>query len=85
MLWKHGPYYLVMKTIITHHAIVVKDDLILTFDITSVDLWHHANVRRWYCDFIFVDWSCMHKLAQSWYGSGHEGAAVLLPGFAIKW
>ena len=25
------------------------------------------------------------KVFHSWYGSGHEGVAVLLPGFAINW
>ena len=38
-------------------------------------LWHHANQRKWHCDVIFVNCSCMCKLAQCWsslVNSNHE-------------
>ena len=40
--------------------------LICHFDITTGDLWHQANMRCCYCDVIFVNYSCTHKLEQSW-------------------
>ena len=33
-------------------------------DVTTVDLWRHANVGYWHCDIISVDCSCTHRLAQ---------------------
>ena len=33
-------------------------------DVTTIDLWCHANARNWYCDVIFVDCNCTRKLAQ---------------------
>ena len=33
-------------------------------DVTTLDLWCHANVWYWYYDVLFVDCSCTHKLAQ---------------------
>ena len=35
-------------------------------DVTTVDLWYHANARYWHCDVIFVDCSWTYNLAQSW-------------------
>ena len=35
-------------------------------DVTTGDLWRHANVGYWHCDVIFVDCSCTRKLAQRW-------------------
>ena len=34
-------------------------------DVTTIDLWRHANARYWYCDVIFVDCHCTGNLAQS--------------------
>ena len=34
-------------------------------DVTTIDLWRHANARYCYCDVIFVDCHCTRKLAQS--------------------
>ena len=31
------------------------------------NLWHHAYVRYWHCDVIFVDCSCILKLTQIRY------------------
>ena len=33
-------------------------------DVTTVDLWRHANISYWQCYVIFVDCSCTRKLAQ---------------------
>ena len=33
-------------------------------DITTVNMWRHANVGFWHCNAIFVDYSCTRKLAQ---------------------
>ena len=33
-------------------------------DVTTIDLWRHANAKYWYCDFIFVYCHCTRKLAQ---------------------
>ena len=33
-------------------------------DITTNDLWRHANAKYWYCDVIFVYCHCTCKLAQ---------------------
>ena len=33
-------------------------------DVTTVDLWRHANVGCWHYDVILVDCSCTRKLAQ---------------------
>ena len=33
-------------------------------DVTTVDLWRHANVEYWHCDVIFVDCSFTSKLVQ---------------------
>ena len=33
-------------------------------DVTTVDLWRHANAKYWYCDVIFVYCHCTRKLAQ---------------------
>ena len=51
---------------IAEFAIVAKDVffLIQYCDVTTVDLWRHANVGHWHCDVIFVDCSCTRKLAQ---------------------
>ena len=40
-------------------------------DVTTNDLWCHANVKNWYmknwyCDVIFVYYHCTRKLAQRW-------------------
>ena len=32
--------------------------------IMQVDMWLHASVGHWYCDFIFDDYSCTRKLTQ---------------------
>ena len=43
-----------------------KDGLYWLDIVTSsqFNLWHHPNTRYWHCDIIFVNCSCMHKLAQ---------------------
>ena len=33
-------------------------------DVTTIDLWRHANGKYWYCDVIFVYCHCTRKLAQ---------------------
>ena len=33
-------------------------------DVTTSDLWRHANAKYWYCDVIFVYCLCTRKLAQ---------------------
>ena len=33
-------------------------------DVTTVDLWRHANVGHWHWDVIFIDCSCTRKLEQ---------------------
>ena len=33
-------------------------------DVTTIDLWRHANAKYWYCDVIFVYCNCTRKLAQ---------------------
>ena len=33
-------------------------------NVTTIDLWRHANVAYWHCDVIFADCSCTPKLAQ---------------------
>ena len=33
-------------------------------DVTTIDLWRHANANYWYCDVIFVYCHCTRKLAQ---------------------
>ena len=33
-------------------------------DVTTIDLWCHANVKYWYCDVILVYCHCTRKLAQ---------------------
>ena len=33
-------------------------------DVTTIDLWRHANAKYWYCDVIFVNCHCTRKLAQ---------------------
>ena len=33
-------------------------------DVTTIDLWRHANAKYWYCEVIFVDCHCTRKLAQ---------------------
>ena len=33
-------------------------------DVTTIDLWRHANAKYWYCDVIFVYCHCTCKLAQ---------------------
>ena len=33
-------------------------------DVTTIDLWRHANAKYWYCDVIFVYCHCTRKLAQ---------------------
>ena len=35
-------------------------------DVTTVDLWHHANVGYWHCEVIFIDCSWAHNLGQRW-------------------
>ena len=37
------------------------------FDVTTVNLWCHANAMKWHCDVIFVNCSCTRKLAQCWF------------------
>ena len=34
-------------------------------DVTTINLWRHANARHCYCDVIFIDCHCTRKLAQS--------------------
>ena len=34
-------------------------------DVTTIDLWRHANEGYWHCDVIFVDCFCTRTLAQS--------------------
>ena len=36
---------------------------------------------------LIINWTLSEKnlWTLNWYGSGHEGVAVLLPGFANKW
>ena len=44
-------------------------------DITTLDLWRHADVGCWHCDLIFVDYFCTPKLAQmrsSLVNNSHE-------------
>ena len=44
-------------------------------DVTTIDLWRHANAKYWYCDVIFVYFHCMRKLAQrrsSLVNNSHE-------------
>ena len=51
-------------------------------DVTTVDLWHHASARYWYCDVVFVDCHCTRKLMQrrsSLVNSSHE--YIPPPGF----
>ena len=33
-------------------------------DVTTIDMWRHANAKYWYCDVIFVYCRCTRKLAQ---------------------
>ena len=33
-------------------------------DVTTIDLWRHANAKYWYCDVIFVYCHCTRNLAQ---------------------
>ena len=33
-------------------------------DVTTIDLWRHANAKYWYCDVIFVYCHCTRKLVQ---------------------
>ena len=33
-------------------------------DVTTIDLWRHANAKYWYCDVIYVYCHCTRKLAQ---------------------
>ena len=33
-------------------------------DVTTINLWRHANAKYWYCDVIFVYCHCTRKLAQ---------------------
>ena len=33
-------------------------------DVTTIDLWRHANAKYWYCDVIFVYCYCTRNLAQ---------------------
>ena len=33
-------------------------------DVTTIDLWSHANAKHWYCDVIFVYCHCTRKLVQ---------------------
>ena len=52
---------------IANFAIVARDIAfsdIAFCDVTTVDLWRHANAGYWHCDVIFVDCSCTRKLAQ---------------------
>ena len=44
-------------------------------DVTTIDLWRHANAKYWYCDVIFVYCHCTCKLAQrrsSLVNNSHE-------------
>ena len=44
-------------------------------DVTTIDLWRHANAKYWYCDVIFVYCHCTRKLAQrrsSLVNNSHE-------------
>ena len=33
-------------------------------DVTTIDLWRHANAKYWYCDVIFLYCHCTRKLTQ---------------------
>ena len=60
---------------VLHLAIFANDGLFWLGIVTAsqFNLWRHANARRWYSDVVFVDCSCMLKLAQrfrhSWKSS----------------
>ena len=63
MFWTHN----VAKTIIDRwirHCRQGRSFLTKNCEVTTIDLWRHANVDYWYCDVIFVDCSCKRKLAQ---------------------
>ena len=47
-----------------HHCCQGRPFLTEHCDVTTIDLWHHANAKYWYCDVIFVYCHCTRKLAQ---------------------
>ena len=62
MSWSHNP---AKQSSIAQFATVTKDDPFC--DVTTVDLWRHANAAHWHCDSIFVDCSRTRKLVQRRY------------------
>ena len=56
-----------LRTIIEHsfrHCCQGQPFLTEHCDVTTIDLWRHANAKYWYCDVIFLCCHCTRKLAQ---------------------
>ena len=56
-----------LRTIIERsfrHCCQARPFLMQHCDVTTINLWHHANAKYWYCDVIFVYCHCTCKFAQ---------------------
>ena len=56
-------------------------------DVTTIDLWRHANAKYWYCDVIIVYCHCTRKLAQrrsSLVNNNREYRYLAIHGLACK-
>ena len=64
MSWTHNSTKNNHRSLISQLSL--RDGIFLTqhCDVTTVDLWRHANVWYWHCDVIVVDCSCTCQLAQ---------------------
>ena len=60
MLWTHKPNE-------HKHWSLISPLSPRTTVFSSTQWWCQINQRHWHCDIIFVDFSCMHKMVQSWY------------------
>ena len=63
MSWTHHSAQTIIERWF-HHCRQGHSFLIKYCDVTTVDLWRHANIGHWHCDVIFCDCSCTRKLAQ---------------------
>ena len=59
-------FYFLFSTSVHSFHINSLDTFYWNCDVTTIDLWRHAIARYWYCEAVFVDCSCLRKLAQSW-------------------
>ena len=63
----------------------VKSERAIPFDENTLNIMSRDDVKRLKAarsSFKYGNWG---QILCNGYGSGHKGAAVLLPGFAIKW